>query len=289
MMSEYLKYAVEFIQKDLPDRRASVYFCKGLYLFVILKILFLWNIIPDIMTYKPYELSTPIRKLVYLPLELAQWNLTTYLIITLLVLLTALFIKLNYVTSLLIFWISFCLSKLTQPVTNGSDLVLNLFLFLSIFLGYRPLFLKPYVLKDAQNLVSNSSLLFCKIQFVLIYLLSGMDKLFSEAWRSGDAIFSITHLKFYFNSNLPTPNSKSLFQILAWLVIIFEIGFPVLIWVRKIRTLVLIVGVLFHGIIIYFLNIPDFGIIMIIPYLLFIKFSKPKFGYFESSEESLYY
>jgi uncharacterized membrane protein YphA (DoxX/SURF4 family) len=273
MISGYLKYVIESIQKDETDRRASVYFCKGLYLFLILKIFFLWNIIPDIMTYSPYELSTLLRKLVYLPLQLAHWNLTSYLVLSLLILFIALFVKLNYFTSLLIFWVSFCLSKLTQPTSNGSDLVLNLFLFISIFLPHHPQFHSQH-LRSIQNIISNSSLLFCKIQFVMIYFLSGMDKLFSEAWRSGDAIFSITHLQFYFRSSLLMPSSKSLFQILAWLVIIFEIGFPILVWVSKFRALLLIVGLIFQVIIIYFLNIPDFGIIMIIPYLLFITFNK---------------
>jgi len=127
-------------------------------------------------------------------------------------------------------------------------------------------------LGEVQLMLSNFSFLFCRVQLTLIYLQSGLDKLSSEVWRSGDAIFYITQLDFFF-SPLLTINESS-FMILAWSTILFELSFALLIWVRKFRIALLTLGVVFHLGIAIFLSLPDFGIMMILTYSLFFPFEK---------------
>lgn len=270
LLSHYRTLFTEYLQENRARFQIAI-FCKSLYVFLFLKVIFIWPVLPDGQQYFPSEFRSSIHHIIYAPIELAQYNLTTFLVSVLILLLLALVLKVNYITSALIFWLSFNLSRFADPFSNGSDYVLNLFLFLSIFLSSIPAF-KSEGLRDAQIIVSNFTLLVCRIQFSLIYLLSGFDKLMSTAWRSGDAVYSITNLELFINPHLVIPTNKSLYLLLAWAVILFEIIFPVVIWFKRLRMYALVAGVIFHLAIIFILSLPDFGLLMILLYSLFIPF-----------------
>lgn len=218
----------------------------------------------------------------YAPIKLAQYDLTMFLIVFLIMLVLALMLKVNYFIAALIFWLSLNLSRLAYPFVNGSDYVLNLFLFLSVFLSVTPVF-KSEVLRKNQIVIANFALLICRIQLCLIYLLSGFDKVTSSAWRSGDAIHSIVNLEFFMNPHITIPASKSFYLMIAWVVILFELAFPVLIWFKRLRIYVLSAGILFHLIIIFVLSLPDFGLIMLLLYTLFIPWRTNRERAYESS------
>jgi hypothetical protein len=167
-----------------------------------------------------------------------------------------------------VFWIACWFFRLELRISTGADLVLNLFLFLSIFLPVYPL-VKSVVWREYQLIISNTAFLMIKIQLVMIYLLSGVDKLFSSSWRDGSAMYSILNLEFYTRYFLMGNLNEVLSLILAWLTILFELSFPVFIWFEKFRKTFLIFGLLFHAVIIFLLTIPDFGIVMLIGYVPF--------------------
>lgn len=264
----YYAYFRDYLQAEKSDKTV-VLFCKSLYVFLIVKIIFLWPVLHDLVAYSPYEFTSPLRYVIYGPVKLAQWNLDVFLIGLLLLLLVALKVRLNYFTSALIAWLSFCLTRLAGPIASGSDSILNLFLLLAVGLSDWPAF-KATSLRSSQSMISNFALLICRIQLALIYLLSGFDKLTSEAWRSGDAMYSIINLEYFSNPALEFHFSESMCAVLAWGVILFELGFPFLIWFRRFRIPILAMGVCFHIGIIFFLSLPDFGVIMIVTYLLFL-------------------
>jgi len=264
----YYSHFRDYLLAENKERTVTL-FCKSLYVFLIVKIVFLWPVVHDIVAYSPFEFTSGWRYVIYVPVKLAQWNLDVFLVILLLLLLVALKVRINYFTSVLIYWFSFSLTRLLGPVANGSDYVLNLFLMLSIGLPVWPAF-KPS-LRSSQIMISNFVFLFCRIQLALIYLLSGFNKITSEAWRSGDAIYSIMNLEYFTNPALPFHFSEWGCLIVAWGVILFELGFPFLIWFRKFRIPILVMGVCFHIGIIFFLSLPDFGVIMILTYGLFLE------------------
>lgn len=259
-----------------PENREAVsitVFCKSLYAFLFVKILFLWPVLPDVQRYLPVEFKSSLQHFVYAPIKIAHYDLTLFLVVLLVLLVIAIVLRLNYVTATLVFWFSFSLSCLARPVGNGSDYVLNVFLFLSIFLPVVPAF-KPDGFRYGQRSISNFVFLLCRIQFCLIYLMSGFDKLTSPAWQSGDAVYSITRLDYFINPHITMPDSKTLYVLLAWMIILFELLFPVLVWFRRLRVAVLAMGVIFHLVIIFGLSLPDFGLLMILLYSLFIPFRK---------------
>lgn len=271
--SRYQDLFRSFLQETSSHQLSITIFCKSLYVFLFLKVIFLWPVLAEVQRYLPYELRTPLHQILFAPIRLAQYDLSLFLIAILILLVLALVLRANYFTSAIIFWLSFSLSRLAFPIANGSDYVLNLFLFLSVFLPIAPTW-KPSHLRIIQLNISNFVFLFCRVQLSLIYVLSGFDKLISEPWRSGDAVFSIVNLEYFINPHLTISLSQGWFIIIAWMIILFELFFPVLVWFKGFRAYALVLGIIFHLGIIVVLSLPDFGILMILTYSLFIPFEK---------------
>jgi hypothetical protein len=125
-----------------------------------------------------------------------------------------------------------------------------------------------------QIILSNAAFLLGQIQITLIYFLSGYDKLTSSAWQTGAAMNSIINLTFFQNPFLSLELTKFQCMLLCWLIILFELGFSILIWFNKLRFIILTLGVIFHLGIVFFLGLADFGIVMILCYTLFLPIQK---------------
>jgi len=274
LLSNYLNSFLRFLNNEKSEK-AITYFSKSLYIFLLLKIIFLAPVLSDVIKYLPFKSESVFYDILFVPIKLAQFNLWLFISIIISLIVVGLVIKINHYTAILIFWFSFSLSRLIQPITNGSDSVLNLFLFLAIFFN-----IISISQKDVRLIISNFAILFCRIQLALIYFLSGYNKLLSSAWRSGDAIYSIQNLEFFASERFAILNQQTCFY-LAWVVILFEILFPILIWLKNVRLPLLILGVVFHAGIIIFLSLPDFGMLMILTYLLFYPFKERKSSSFK--------
>ncbi len=264
---------VELLNSEGDKNKHVTIFCKGLYLFLLLKILLLFPLLGDVSQYKPFIFTSAFNYLLFAPLGLTTISQGLFLYLFAGLLMAALILRINYILGFLVCWFSISLSRLFLPVINGSDLVLNLFLIIAIFLPVHPRFGKGEWV-GVQNLISNAALLLGQIQLALIYLLSGYDKLMSQAWRSGAAINSMNHLKFYHNPYLNLDLSEGVCLALSWAVILFELSFPLLIWLRVFRRPLLILGVMFHLVIVFYLGLFDFGLVMILCYGIYLPFKK---------------
>lgn len=251
------------------------FFRKALFGFLFLKIFLIWPVLEDVILYMPFKIDSFLKELAYAPLLLIHLNKNLFVISFALLLIAGIAFRHSYATSFLIFWFSFCLSKLTLPISNGVDSILNLFLFLIIFVEV-PRNNKFFIDSGVLEIISKAARVVAQLHLALIYFLSGYDKLLSEAWRSGAAIYSITHLTFFQNPNLIMELNRTECLILGWSVILFEIGFALLIWFKRLRPTLLVLGCIFHVSIILFLGLLDFGLIMIISYCLFLPIQKSK-------------
>ena len=125
---------------------------------------------------------------------------------------------------------------------------------------------------DAQIVVFNLGLILCQLQVVNTYLISGLDKLFSDTWRSGEAFAYITHLDFFYNPILPSGFEGPVWNLIfSWSTILFELLFVVLVWNRHTRLVILALGIFFNLYIWIVLSVPDFAILMIVSFLIFLK------------------
>jgi hypothetical protein len=122
-----------------------------------------------------------------------------------------------------------------------------------------------------------------QIQVCVIYFYSAIKKLTGPSWWHGDAIWQVlanplwARFDFSWMAACPT-----LVMFLTYSTLLWELYFPALIWVRRVRYPVLALGVGLHLGISLTMILPFFGLTMIATYTLFIDE-----GHIESAEKGL--
>lgn len=264
--------AVQYLVRDFNDPATARLFFRALVLLTFVKILILWPFSHSVMNHRSITLPRSwFGKIIVAPSFLANDNVDVFFTIALIFLFVAFFIRPNYFTTVLFFWLTFNLYIVYLPFANGADLVLFMLALWCIPIAARPEF-KSETGSIVQKACHNAGIILCQLQVIFIYLVSGWDKLNSEAWRSGTAIDYVIHLR-----NLVNPAFAGMFGhptlqiVLSWMTIVFELAFVVLVWFDKTRISILIIGVIFHLFIWIVMSLPDFAITMIISYILFLK------------------
>jgi hypothetical protein len=85
------------------------------------------------------------------------------------------------------------------------------------------------------------------IQMAVIYFYNGVHKVLGPQWRAGHSLhyvmadLTLSRVSFV---RLPTPDVAT--QILTWVVLAWELSFPLLVLWRQTRTAALLLGVAFH-------------------------------------------
>ena len=202
-----------------------------------------------------------------LSVESQQW----ILIASMLMLLIFLPLKRTYLSNTILFLIIYNFNRALFPVYSGAEMLFNLLAAINILLV--PVGTVNGTLHKVLCALYNGSLWIGRLQISLVYLLSGLDKLLSETWRNGEAMYDVLHLKYYIHPQLEMLGSEhgKVMILIGWLVIVFELLFPLLVWFKKTKPIILILGVIFHLIISFTLSLPWFGSIMIISYILFLS------------------
>jgi hypothetical protein len=210
-------------------------------------------------------------KILLLPTTLAGINIHAFYFAAIVLLVLGFLLKSFYLIRLLFFYLTFNLYVINLPIANGSDIFLFMLAFWNILMGRFPS-ITIQGKTDFQKMIFNMGLVLCQLQIVNVYLVSGLDKLFSDTWRSGDAFAYIRHLDFYYNPVLPGMfENNTMDFILSWCTILFELIFVVLVWTKRARLPILAIGVLFNLFIWIVLSIPDFALLMIVSFLIFLK------------------
>ena len=270
--NNWVHTAVQYLVQDFQEPATARLFFRALVLLSFVKILMLWSFSHSVMNHHNITLPRSwVGKIVLAPSFLANDNVDILFAMSLAFLAVAFFLRPNYFTTILFFWLTFNLYIVYLPFANGADLVLFMLAFWCIPIAMKPAF-KSDTGKIVQKTCYNAGIIFCQLQVIFIYLVSGWDKLSSEVWRSGEAIDYIIHLPNLFNPFFAGIFVNPLLQIvLSWTTIVFELAFAVFVWFDKTRIPILIIGVLFHLFIWVVMSLPDFAITMIISYILFLK------------------
>jgi hypothetical protein len=149
----------------------------------------------------------------------------------------------------------------------GVDLIFTFYLFFMCLASDR-------VKKGDQGpraWVSSMAYRFAQIQLCIIYAFSGWEKLKGAAWWNGEALWSVianpqmARFDFSWMSHLPL-----VLVGVAYLTLIWEIYFPVLVWLPRWRIPTLFIGVMFHLSIVGMMKLAFFGFLMISTYVLFL-------------------
>jgi Vitamin K-dependent gamma-carboxylase len=110
-----------------------------------------------------------------------------------------------------------------------------------------------------------------QLELALVYVMSFWWKMKGHAWLDGSALYYATHLTEIQRFPLPlwTQNSFVL-KLGSWSTLVLEFSLGVLIWFRRLRYPLLLLGLLFHLTLEYAFNLPMFQWDVLSAYVLFI-------------------
>jgi len=126
--------------------------------------------------------------------------------------------------------------------------------------------------KPNAGVINNLVLVACMIQFLLVYSIAGMTKWTGTDWLEGSGLYYALHLEHYSPAWVRETflGSTILLMIFNYGALLYQSTFPLLIWIKRIKAPLLVVGCLFHLGIAVMLNLWDFGMAMIVGYTLFL-------------------
>ena len=110
-----------------------------------------------------------------------------------------------------------------------------------------------------------------QLELALLYLASFCWKMKGSAWPHGTALYYVIHL--HSMARFPLPGwirHPWILRMGSWLTLLMEFCLGVLIWFRRFRYPLLLLGVLFHLCLEYALNVPMFQWDVLAAYVLFV-------------------
>lgn len=158
--------------------------------------------------------------------------------------------------------------RLYLYVIGGNQLVQMLMFYL--------LFADEKSTGSLQKSLNHWILLACQIQICFVYFFSGLYKLAGEDWIQGKAMFYILQVEEYSHPILMNQllNLKWVTSVMTYSALIYQLSFPFLIWVKRVKKPLLVIGIIFHLFIGLAMGVWDFALVMIAAYAVFWDWKK---------------
>lgn len=107
-----------------------------------------------------------------------------------------------------------------------------------------------------------------QLHLCFVYFFSGLDKVIGYNWWNGEAVWKALHLP-YNHTQLGSMLTglavwPLLFAFMGWVVVLIELCYPAFIFAKRTRIVWLSLTVLMHVGIMFFLNLPYFGMLMVV-------------------------
>lgn len=112
------------------------------------------------------------------------------------------------------------------------------------------------------------------LQICIVYGYSALAKWFDADWLSGNAVY-LASKTFHYSRSFVVDHVDSVKFVaiaLTYIVLLYQTLFPFLVWFKKLKPYLLIMGVIMHLYIAFVMGLFFFGVIMILTYVLFIDF-----------------
>jgi hypothetical protein len=101
----------------------------------------------------------------------------------------------------------------------------------------------------------------CRFQWTLIYVFSGLYKLKSDEWFTGNTVYNIFHSVWFNPFLIHWPYFLS--GLTDYAVIFFQLSFPLIFLLFVLKKYYVFFGVLMHLFIAIFMGLPFFGFMMV--------------------------
>lgn len=166
------------------------------------------------------------------------------------------------------------LNNLTPVIVDGGTNLAQLILLYMLLLNTsgKPVRVTWLPLRMGLTAVSNAAFFLCRLQVVIVYLCSAILKLSGPLWQSGMALYYIFQTDSYTHPLLyRLIRTYPLLSLVgSYFTLAFEALFPLLVWFRKTRATMLLLGVVLHLGISFGMGLFTFGVVMCVMYTLFL-------------------
>ena len=178
--------------------------------------------------------------------------------------------SMKFIADLLLWFLLVNLHYRIYPALTGGNNLLNQFLFFNCFLS------AIYTVKNQWSsqlriCLHNLGVMAIIVQISLVYFLSALAKLGDEEWLTGKALIAVSQIRHFslFSFLTYKPFFDPVLIFLNYLVLFYQLLFPVLIWIRNIKKPLLITGIVMHLYIAFVMGLVSFGFVMILAYVFF--------------------
>ena len=174
-----------------------------------------------------------------------------------------------------------CVASIDQRnlhILNGGDTFLRVAGFFLIFAPAGAAFSLDHLIRVRRGRESSEIPLsspwaqrMIQIEMALLYFVSFCWKIQGASWIHGTALYYVYHLdeiqRFPLPQWLLTP---AILKLGTWSALVMEFSLGVLVWIKKLRYKILLLGLIFHLYLEYSLNVPMFQWDVLSAYVLFI-------------------
>lgn len=152
----------------------------------------------------------------------------------------------------------------TYMLNSGGHQLIQLFLFYLIFMNEEDE-------SEVGTFLNQLGFKAIRLQLVMMYLISALYKIVGESWLSGNAVWQTLQIDQY---SLPilqdTFGENTVFlMMITYLVLTYQLLFPVVIWFASWRKSILIIGLLIHLFIGVGMGLVSFALAMFVGYMSF--------------------
>ena len=131
-------------------------------------------------------------------------------------------------------------------------------------------FLKKREFRDV--LIEPLCMRMIQVQFCFIYLVNWLYKLSGPAWNEGSAVYYATRLLQYFRFDYPWfMDNMMASKVLSWSTLVIEFSLIFLLWPKKTKYYMIVLGVLFHLSLDAFFNLGVFEWFFVVTFVLFVE------------------
>lgn len=193
------------------------------------------------------------------------------------------FNKYRFVSAILAWFIHLLIVNSNFLFAYGADNMITTLLFVNI------LFCVPFKDVAKKNMIYSFAIRFLQVQMCLIYFFGGLGKSLGTDWFDGNAIWYVINIYSdnYVGIALNFINYPIVFKLICWSVVFVELMYPFLIYVPKIKKIILTKIILLHVLIGIFMNLYIFAIVMILLNVIAFGHYYQWFKVKESSNEAV--
>lgn len=267
--------AFYYFSKCVKNPNSIRLFRVCIYLYVLMFTLLLLPAFNEIYGPKSFLLpyyKMPSRLLYFLdPLNYINIRNLHWFMLTILILavLTFLIKRNKRWLSVLIYFSYSALYHKAAALQNGGTNLILLLLFFLIFVD------EEDKKKGLNTFITNLAVLTIKFQIVFMYFVAGVYKFQGELWLNGSALYHVLSIDEYSHPLIqPFIEDNLMLKVLTWTTLALQLLFPLLIWFKKTKGIMIIAGTIFHLAIAFVVGLFDFGIAMIVAYTIFYDESK---------------